>query len=177
MQDYYTVTFTVRNSYVVEEEEEVNEGGPSFYLSFALSWFAKANLAAFSWSLATFLRVGLMNLPFMSETDMLSSLIWRSLRITSLCRKNISPSRLYHLSKYSLTIFFNSSSLAFSMSFLVPHLSLITLWRSAAFLSCSFLSSSAAFFLNKVLSFFFLSGVMNPFFLAMVMCWWVLLLL
>merc|ERR1719245_2195103 len=79
--------------------------------------------------------------------------------------KNISPSRLYHLSKYSLTIFFNSSSLAFSMAFLVPHLSLITLWRSAAFL------------LNKVLSFFFLSGVMNPFFLAMVMCWWVLLLL
>merc|ERR1719428_2429699 len=148
------------------------------------SWLAKANLAAFSWSLAnlfsyldTFLRVGLMNLPFMSETDMLSSLIWRSLRMTSLCRKNISPSRLYHLSKYSLTIFFNSSSLAFSMSFLVPHLSLITLWRSAAFLSCSFLSSSAAFFLNKVLSFFFLSGVMNPFFLAMVMCWWVLLLL
>merc|ERR1711944_146515 len=160
------------------------EEGQHFYLSLALSWFANANLAAFSWSLAnlfsyleTFLRVGLMNLPFMSETDMLSSLIWRSLRMTSLCRKNISPSRLYHLSKYSLTIFFNSSSLAFSMSFLVPHLSLMTLWRSAAFLSCSFFSSSAAFFLNKVLSFFFLSGVMNPFFLAMVMCWWVLLLL
>merc|ERR1712168_974308 len=112
-----------------------------------------------------------MNLPFMSETDMLSSLIWRSLRMTSLWRKNISPSRLYHLSKYSLTIFLGSSSLAFSMSFLVPHLSLMTRWRSAAFLSCSFFNSSAAFFLNRVLSFFFRSGVMNPFFLAMVR-WW-----
>jgi len=58
-----------------------------------------------------------MNLPFMSLTDMFSSLIWRSRRITSLCKKNISPSKLYHLSKYSLTIFFSSSSLADSMSF------------------------------------------------------------
>merc|ERR1712088_1234982 len=106
----------------------------------------------------------------MSETDMLSSLIWRSRRMTSLCRKNISPSRLYHLSKYSLTIFLSSSSLAFSMSFLVPHLSLMTLCRSAAFLSCSFFSSSAAFFLSRVLSFFFRSGVMNPFFLAILVC-------
>merc|ERR1711994_574458 len=53
----------------------------------------------------TFLSVGLMNLPFMSLTDMFNSLIWRSLRMTSLCKKNISPSKLYHLSKYSLTIF------------------------------------------------------------------------
>merc|ERR1711997_915125 len=50
------------------------------YLSLALSWLAKANLAAFSCSLAnlfsyleTFLRVGLMNLPFMSMTRSLSS--------------------------------------------------------------------------------------------------------
>merc|ERR1711944_195439 len=150
------------------------EEGQHFYLSLALSWFANANLAAFSWSLAnlfsyleTFLRVGLMNLPFMSETDMLSSLICRSLRMTSLWRKNISPSRLYHLSKYSLTIFLSSSSLAFSMSFLVPHRSEMTLWRSAAFLSCSFFSSSAAFLRSNVRSFFFLSGVINPFFLAM----------
>merc|ERR1740119_67802 len=71
------------------------------------SWLANANLAAFSCSLAnlfsyllTFFKVGLMNLPFMSETEMVSSLIWRSRRITSRCRKNISPSRPYHLSKY-----------------------------------------------------------------------------
>merc|ERR1719219_231414 len=93
----------------------------------------------------------------MSLTDMFNSLIWRSRRMTSLCKKNISPSKLYHLSKYSLTIFFRSSSLADSMSFLEPHLSDITRWRSAAFLSCSFLSSSAAFFLSKVRSFFFLA--------------------
>merc|ERR1719264_2011640 len=136
------------------------------YLSFAFSWLAKANLAAFSWSLAnlfsyleTFLRVGLMNLPFMSDTDMLSSLMLRSRRMTSRCRKNISPSRLYHLSKSSVQIFLRSSIEAASKSFLAPHLSLITLSLSAAFLSCSFLSSSTAFFL---------SGVINPFFFAMV---------
>merc|ERR1719481_1022886 len=139
------------------------------------SWLAKANLAAFSCSLAnlfsyleTFLRVGLMNLPFMSLTEMVSSLIWRSRRMTSRCRKNISPSRLYHLSKYCWQIFFRSSMEAESRSALVPHLSAITLSLSSAFLSCSFFSSSAAFFLSRVLSFFFLSGVMNPFFLAMV---------
>merc|ERR1712014_284528 len=109
------------------------------YLSFALSWLAKANLAAFSWSLETFLRVGLMNLPFMSDTDMLSSLMLRSRRMTSRCRKNISPSRLYHLSKSSVQIFLRSSMEAASKSFLAPHLSLIPLCLSAAFLSCSFL--------------------------------------
>merc|ERR1712212_717594 len=143
------------------------------YLAF--SWLAKANLAAFSYSLAnlfsyleTFFRVGLMNLPFMSLMEMVSSLIWRSRRMTSRCRKNISPSRLYHLSKYFWQIFFRSSMEAESRSALVPHLSAITLSLSSAFLSCSFFSSSAAFFLSRVLSFFFLSGVMNPFFLAMV---------
>merc|ERR1719510_1793923 len=105
----------------------------------------------------------------MSLTDILSSLIWRSRRITSLCKKNISPSKLYHLSKYSLTIFFKSSSLAVSRSFLVPHLSEMTRWRSAAFLSCSFLSSSTAFFLSKVRNFFFLSGVIKPFFFAILL--------
>merc|ERR1719362_875653 len=139
-------------------------------------WFANANLSAFSCSFAnlfsyfdTFLSVGLMNLPFMSLTDIFSSLIWRSLRITSLCRKNISPSKLYHLSKYSLTIFFKSSSLADSTSLLIPHRSLMVRVRSAAFLSCSFLSSSAAFFLSKVRNFFFLSGVINPFFFAILL--------
>merc|ERR1712156_1075838 len=99
------------------------------YLSFAFSWLAKANLAAFSWSLANlfsylepFLRVGLMNLPFMSLTEMVSSLIWRSRRMTSRCRKNISPSRLYHLSKSSVQIFLRSSMDAASKSFLAPHL-------------------------------------------------------
>merc|ERR1719493_147892 len=135
-------------------------GEEAGYLSFALSWLAKANLAAFSWSL--------MNLPFMSDTDMLSSLMLRSRRMTSRCRKNISPSRLYHLSKSSVQIFLRSSMEAASKSFLAPHLSLITLCLSAAFLSCSFLSSSTAFFLKRVLSFFFLSGVINPFFFAMV---------
>merc|ERR1711997_1325126 len=142
------------------------------YLAF--SWLAKANFAAFSCSLAnlfsyleTFLRVGLMNFPFMSLTEMVSSLICRSLRMTSLCRKNISPSRLYHLSKYCWQIFLSSSWGAASRSALVPHRSAITRRRSSAFLSCSFLSSSAAFFLRRVRSFFFLSGVMNPFFLAM----------
>merc|ERR1719370_446294 len=87
------------------------------------SWLAKANLAAFSCSLAnlfsyleTFFRVGLMNLPFMSLTEMVSSLIWRSRRMTSRCRKNISPSRLYHLSKYCWQIFFRSSMEAESRS-------------------------------------------------------------
>jgi len=54
----------------------------SCFIYLAFSWLAKANLAAFSWSLAnlfsyleTFLRVGLMNLPFMSLTEMVSSLI------------------------------------------------------------------------------------------------------
>merc|ERR1719210_702170 len=143
------------------------------YLSLALSWLANANLAAFSCSLAnlfsyldTFFSVGLMNLPFMSLTDMLSSLIWRSRKMTSRCKKNISPSRLNHLSKYSLTMFFSSSSEALSMSFLTPHRSAMILWRSVAFLSCSFFNSSAAFLRNRVRSFFFLSGVMNPFFLV-----------
>merc|ERR1719431_33272 len=125
------------------------------------SWLANANLAAFSCSLAnlfsyldTFLRVGLMNLPFMSLTEMVSSLIWRSRRMTSRWRKNISPSRLYHLSKYCWQIFLRSSMEAESRSALVPHLS--------------------AIFLSRVLSFFFLSGVMKPFFLAMVtgFCYW-----
>merc|ERR1712018_1100976 len=87
------------------------------YLSFCFSWFANANLAAFSCNFAnlfsyfeTFLSVGLMNFPFMSLTDMFNSLIWRSRRMTSLCKKNISPSKLYHLSKYSLTIFFSTTS-------------------------------------------------------------------
>merc|ERR1719312_2467126 len=147
----------------------------SCFIYLAFSWLAKANLGAFSWSLAnlfsyldTFFRGGLMNLPFMSLTEMVSSLIWRSRRMTSRCRKNISPSRLYHLSKYCWQIFFRSSMEAESRSALVPHLSAITLSLSSAFLSCSFFSSSAAFFLSRVLSFFFLSGVMNPFFLAMV---------
>ena len=50
-----------------------------------LSWFANANLAAFSWSFAnlfsyleTFFRVGLMNFPFMSLTDMFNSWIWNN---------------------------------------------------------------------------------------------------
>merc|ERR1711977_723932 len=125
-------------------------------------------LGKFVLVLDTSLRVGLMNLPFMSLTEMVSSLIWRSRRMTSRCRKNISPSRLYHLSKYCWQIFFRSSMEVASRSALVPHLSAITLSLSSAFLSCSFFSSSAAFFLSRVLSFFFLSGVMNPFFLAMV---------
>merc|ERR1712107_638032 len=143
------------------------------YLAF--NWLAKANLAAFSCSLAnlfsyllTFFKVGLMNLPFMSDTEMVSSLIWRSRRITSLCRKNISPSRPYHLSKYCWQIFLRSSVEAESNSALVQHLSAMTRRRSSAFLSCSFFSSSAAFFLRRVRSFFLRSGVMNPFFLAMV---------
>merc|ERR1719211_383322 len=49
----------------------------------------------------------------MSLTDIFNSLIWRSRRMTSLCKKNISPSKLYHLSKYSLTIFLRSSAAFF----------------------------------------------------------------
>merc|ERR1719197_1912087 len=142
------------------------------YLAF--SWLAKANLAAFSCNLAnlfsyleTFFRVGLMNFPFMSLTEMVSSLIWRSRRMTSRCRKNISASSLHHLSKYCWQIFFKSSTDAFSMSALVPQRSAMTRSLSSALRSCSFLSSSAAFLRRRVLSFFFLSGVMNPFFLAM----------
>merc|ERR1711981_923753 len=44
----------------------------------------------------------------MSLTEMVSSLIWRSRRMTSRCRKNISASSLYHLSKYCWQIFFKS---------------------------------------------------------------------
>merc|ERR1712004_176685 len=83
------------------------------YLSLALSWLAKANLAAFSCSLAN----------LFSYLD----------------------------------------------TFLTPHLSEMTLCLSAAFLSCSFLSSSAAFLRNNVRSFFFLSGVIKPFFLAILL--------
>merc|ERR1712241_1384692 len=139
----------------------------TFY--FAFSWLANANLAAFSCSLAnlfsyleTFLRVGLMNLPFMSLTEMVGSLIWRSRRMTSRCWQ----------------IFLRSSTLALSRSALVPHRSAITRRRSSALRSCSFFSSSAAFLRRRVRSFFFRSGVMKPFFLAMVMlvvgtgvCW------
>merc|ERR1712110_717676 len=46
----------------------------------------------------------------MSLTEMVSSLIWRSRRMTSRCRKNISASSLYHLSKYCWQIFFESST-------------------------------------------------------------------
>merc|ERR1719312_692004 len=147
----------------------------SCFIYLAFSWLAKANLAAFSWSLAnlfsyldTFLRVGLMNLPFMSLTEMVSSLIWRSRRMTSRWRKNISPSREYHLSKYCWQIFLSSSVEAFSRSALVPQRSAMTRSLSSAFLSCSFFNSSAAFFLKRVRSFFLRSGVMNPFFLAIV---------
>merc|ERR1719186_1201159 len=73
-------------------------------------------------------------------------------------------SHMYIRSKYSLHICFSWSSLALSRSLGCPHLSSMTFLLSAAFLSCSFLSSSAAFFLRSSLSFFFLSGVMNPFF-------------
>merc|ERR1712029_1296625 len=103
----------------------------------------------------------------MSLTEMVSSLIWRSRRMTSRCGKNISASSLYHLSKYSWQIFFRSSMEALSMSALVPHLSAMTRSLSSALRSCSFFSSSAAFLRRRVLSFFFLSGVINPFFLAM----------
>merc|ERR1740137_315098 len=44
----------------------------------------------------------------MSLTEMVSSLIWRSRRITSRWRKNISPSSPYHLSKYCWQIFLRS---------------------------------------------------------------------
>merc|ERR1712224_29396 len=103
----------------------------------------------------------------MSLTEMVSSLIWRSRRMTSRCRKNISASNLYHLSKYCWQIFFKSSTEAFSMSALVPQRSAMTRSLSSALRSCSFFSSSAAFLRRRVRSFFFLSGVINPFFLAM----------
>merc|ERR1712241_918453 len=109
----------------------------------------------------------LMNFPFMSLTEMVSSLIWRSRRMTSRCRKNISASSLYHLSKYCWQIFFKSSTEAFSMSALVPHRSAMTRSLSSALRSCSFFSSSAAFLRRRVRSFFLRSGVINPFFLAM----------
>merc|ERR1711936_505635 len=102
----------------------------------------------------------------MSLTEMVSSLIWRSRRITSRWRKNNSPSRLYHLSKYCWQIFFSSSVEAFSRSALVPQRSAMTRRRSSALRSCSFFSSSAAFLRRRVRSFFLRSGVMNPFFLA-----------
>merc|ERR1719150_1483129 len=103
----------------------------------------------------------------MSLTEMGSSLIWRSRRMTSRCRKNISASSLYHLSKYSWQIFLRSSTDAFSMSALVPQRSAMTRSLSSALRSCSFLSSSAAFLRRRVRSFFLRSGVINPFFLAM----------
>merc|ERR1719312_600287 len=147
----------------------------SCFIYLAFSWLAKANLAAFSCSLVnlfsyldTFLRVGLMNLPFMSLTEMVSSLIWRSRRMTSRWRKNISPSREYHLSKYCWQIFLSSSVEAFSRSALVPQRSAMTRSLSSSFLSCSFFNSSAAFLRRRVRSFFLRSGVMNPFFLAIV---------
>merc|ERR1719197_1915469 len=147
------------------------------YLAF--SWLAKANLAAFSCSLAnlfsyleTFFRVGLMNFPFMPLTELVSSLIWRSRRMTSRCRKNISASSLYHLSKYCWQIFFKSSTDAFSMSALVPQRSAMTRSLSSALRSCSFFSSSAAFLRRRVRSFFLRSGVINPFFLAMMRLSW-----
>merc|ERR1719188_2214295 len=153
-----------------------NKHGQSIIYLDPFSWLEKAYLVAFSCSLAnlfsyleTFLRVGLMNLPFMSLTLMVSSLICRSLRMTSLCRKNISPSRLYHLSKYCWQIFLRSSVLALSRSALVPHLSAMTLSLSSAFLSCSNLISWAAFFLRRVRSFFLRSGVMKAFCLPMML--------
>ena len=64
-----------------------------FYLSLALSWLAKANLAAFSCNFAnlfsyleTFFNVGLMNLPFISLTDMFNSLIY-SIKNIMTCKK------------------------------------------------------------------------------------------
>ena len=41
--------------------------------------------------------------------EMVSSLIWRSQGMTSRCKKKISPSRLYHMSKNCWQIFFRSS--------------------------------------------------------------------
>merc|ERR1712110_1063852 len=90
----------------------------------------------------------------MSLTEMVSSLIWRSRRMTSRCRKNISASSLYHLSKYCWQIFFKSSTEAFSMSALVPQRSAMTRSLSSALCSCSFFSSSAAFLRRRVRSFF-----------------------
>merc|ERR1711993_32503 len=68
----------------------------------------------------------------MSLTEMVSSLIWRSRRMTSRCRKNISASSLYHLSKYCWQVFFKSSTDAFSMSALVPQRSAMTRSLSSA---------------------------------------------
>merc|ERR1740137_12237 len=106
----------------------------------------------------------------MSLTEMVSSLIWRSRRITSRWRKNISPSSPYHLSKYCWQIFLRSSVEALSRSALVSQRSAMTRRRSSALRSCSFFSSSAAFLRSRVRSFFLRSGVMNPFFLAILMC-------
>ena len=49
-----------------------------------------------------------MNLSFKSLIEMVSSLIQRSRRMTLRCRKKISPSRLYCMSKNCWQIFFRS---------------------------------------------------------------------
>ena len=57
-----------------------NGDGELVDLEVAANWFSY---------LETFFRVCLMKLHFMSLTEMVSSLIWRSQRMTSGCRKNI----------------------------------------------------------------------------------------
>ena len=53
-----------------------------------LSWMRQHVANLFSY-LETFFKVCLMNLPFMSLTEMVSSLIWRSRRMTSGCRSSM----------------------------------------------------------------------------------------
>merc|ERR1712105_582108 len=108
-----------------------------------------------------------MNLPFVTDGDCELVNLEVAEDDLTLQEEHLSL-QFVPLSKYCWQIFFMSSMEADSRSALVPHLSAITLSLSSALRSCSFFSSSAAFFLSRVLSFFFLSGVMNPFFLAMV---------
>merc|ERR1719468_974336 len=142
------------------------------------SWFLKLNSAAFFCSLAnlfsyldTFFRVGLMNFPLKSLTAIFSSLISKSLFLTSNSISYFWDSQRYIRSKYSLQICFSVSSEADSTSLGWPQRSSMTILLSCAFLSCSFFNSSAAFLRNNSLSFFFLSGVMNPFFAFLPAAW------
>uniref|UniRef100_A0A6B0V683 Uncharacterized protein n=1 Tax=Ixodes ricinus TaxID=34613 RepID=A0A6B0V683_IXORI len=110
----------------------------------------------------TFLRAGFTNFPRRSLTWIVSSLIKKSFCLTSYSRSYLASSRAAIRLWYCLRIPCSVASLQLSTGLGAPMRSAMIFFLCSAFLSCSFLSSSAAIFLSRVLSFFLRSGVMKP---------------
>ncbi|CAN8002539.1 unnamed protein product [Ixodes pacificus] len=115
------------------------------------------------------LQVVMHKYPALSLTWMVSSPTKKSFCLTSYSRSYLASSRAAIRLWYCLRIPCNRPSLQLSTGLGAPMRSAMIFFRCSAFLSCSFLSSSAAIFLSRVyniltLIFFLRSGVMKPLF-------------